>query len=396
MIFSRCLAAFFSLFILVGCSSDKTELKPAQLVNFKSTAQFKVLWEHTVGLVKPICLHRDSSICVRQEVRKLDVNVLQPAVTADAVIAANGVGEIQCFNLDSGKARWDIVSNFRISGGVGAGEGVVVVGGDKGDVAAYEITNGKLRWKSKVSSEVLSAPQILDGIVVVRTEDGRIAGLDLKEGKRLWLYERATPALVARGNANVTIHNGNVYAGFAAGKLTAIGLHNGVIVWESSVSQPHGNTELERISDIISTPIVDDKQVCAVAFQGRLGCYDTDQGGALWNRDVSSDKGLTMSRKYLFLTDAVDTVMGLDKLTGSTYWKNDQLTLRRITAPLALDNYLIVADSEGFVHALNRDDGGFAARLKTDGSPIRSVPVAAGDGFVVQTGNGSLYAVSIH
>jgi outer membrane protein assembly factor BamB len=324
------------------------------------------------------------------------VDVLQPAVTVDSVIAANKKNEIKCFDLLTGNLRWKLLNPFVISGGVGTGNGAVVVGGDKGDVALYEETTGKLRWTGKVSSEVLSAPKIADGVVVVRSEDGRIAGLDATNGKRLWLYERSTPALVARGNAGLMIRNNIVYAGFAAGKLSAIGLHNGVIIWESSVSQPHGSTELERISDIISIPVLDDTQVCAVAFQGHLACFDADQGASLWNRDISSDKGLTMSRKYLFLTDVVDTVFGLDKLSGSTYWKNDRMSNRRVSAPLALDNYLVVADFEGYLHAMNRDDGSFVARISTDGSAIRSAPVAAGDGFVVQTKNGSLYFITLH
>ena len=396
MMFRRYFAALFLLVIVTGCSSDKTEVKPAQLVKFNPTAKFDVRWEHAVGRIKPICLYHDQSICVLQKSRTINVNILQPAVTSESVIAANVMGEIQCIYLETGKSRWDISNGFTISGGIGAGDGVIVVGGDKGDVAVYEESSGKLRWKSKVSSEVLSSPKIADGVVVVRTEDGRVAGLDLKDGKRLWLYERATPALVARGDTDVTIRNGIVYAGFAAGKLSAIGLHNGVISWESSVSQPHGTTELERISDIISPPIVDDSQVCAVAFQGRLGCFDAERGSSLWSRDISSDKGLTMSRKYLFLSDSSDTVWGLDKLSGSTYWKNDQLAARKITAPLALENYLLVADSEGFVHALNRDDGSFVARMKADGSAIRSTPVVAGDGFVIQTSTGSLYSVTLH
>ena len=396
MIFRRYIAALSLLVIVTGCSTDKSDVKPASLVKFSPTAKFEVRWEHRVGVIRPLCLYHDPSICVRLKSRTVNINILQPAVTEESVIAANVMGEIQCFNLVTGKSRWDIYNGFSISGGIGAGSGVIVVGGDKGDVAVYEESNGKLRWKSKVTSEVLSAPKIADGIVVVRTEDGRIAGLDLKDGKRLWLYERASPALVARGDTDVTIRNGVVYAGFAAGKLTAIGLHNGVIVWESSVSQPHGTTELERISDIISPPIVDDSQVCAVAFQGRIGCFDSERGASLWSRDISSDKGLTMSRKYLFLSDGSDTVFGLDKLSGSTYWKNDHLTLRKITAPLAMENYLVMADFEGYVHALNRDDGSFVARMETDGSAIRSTPVAAGDGFVVQTSNGSLFSVVIH
>ena len=396
MSFKRYIAALILLVIVTGCSTDKADIKPASLVKINPTAKFEVRWEHRVGVSKPTCLYHDPSICFLLKSRTVNINILQPAVTAESVVAANVMGELQCFNLQTGKSRWDIYNGFTISGGIGSGSGVIVVGGDKGDVAVYEEISGKLRWKSKVTSEVLSSPQIAEGVVVVRTEDGRIAGLDLNDGKRLWLYERSTPALVARGDTDVTIRNGIVFAGFAAGKLSAIGLHNGVIVWESSVSQPHGATELERISDIISPPILDDSQVCAVAFQGRLGCFDAERGASLWSRDIPSDKGLTMSRKYLFLSDSSDTVWGLDKLSGSTYWKNDQLTLRNITAPLALENYLVLADFEGYVHALNRDDGSFVARMKTDDSAIRSTPVAAGDGFVVQTGNGSLYFVAIH
>jgi outer membrane protein assembly factor BamB len=372
---SRGIAALLVL-LVAGCSSDKEPAKPAALVNFKSTAKFEVRWKQSVGA--------------------MGHNVLLPVVTADAVFAANSKGGIRRFERDSGKQVWRIDNDFGISGGVGVGEGLVLVGGEKGEVAAYDDLTGQLRWKSKVSSEVLSAPKLAEGVVVVRTGDGRIAGLDSKDGKRVWLYERSTPALVARSNAGVSIRNGIVYAGFPAGKLAAIGLHNGVIVWEATVSQPRGNTELERISDITSLPIIDDSQVCAVAFQGRLACYDAERGGSLWTRDLSSDKGLTMSRKYLFMTDTIGTVVALDKLSGASYWKNDQLFLRQVTAPLALDDFLLVADFEGYLHAMNRDDGSFIARFRTDGSAIRSAPVVAGDGFVVQTSDGSLYSLAIH
>ncbi|TAJ78012.1 MAG: outer membrane protein assembly factor BamB [Gallionellaceae bacterium] len=362
--------------LLVGCAGDKEQATPASLVNFNSTAKFEVRWKQSVG--------------------KMGLNALLPVVAGESVFAANGTGALQRFARDSGKQLWRINTSFAISGGVGAGDGLVLVGGDKGDVAAYEEAGGQLRWKSKVSSEVLSAPKLAEGVVVVRTGDGRIAGLDSQNGKRLWLYERATPALVARSNAGVTIRHGIVYAGFAAGKLAAIGLHNGVLVWEASVSQPRGNTELERVSDITSLPIVDDSQVCAVAFQGRLACFDAEQGGSLWTRELSSDKGLTMSRKYLFLTDTVGTVLALDKLSGSSYWKNDQMHWRNTTAPLALDNYLLVGDFDGYLHAMNREDGSFVARFRTDGSAIRFAPVVSGDGFVVQTSDGGLYSLAIH
>jgi len=362
--------------MLAACSSDKPAVEPAKLVDFQPRARIEVRWNVDVGSAGP--------------------SVLFPAVTREAVFAANGKGKLYRLDRKTGKEIWSVDSGFAITGGVGAGDGLVLVGGEKGELAAFDDGNGKLKWQVKVSSDVLSAPRIADGVVVVRTGNQRITGLSAKDGGRLWLYERATPTLIVRSHASAVIRNGIVYAGFAAGKLAAISLKNGVVVWESAVSQPRGNTELERISDITSLPVVDDAQVCAVAFQGRLACFDSAQGSTLWTRDISSDKGLVISGKAIYLTDTDSNVLALDKNSGSSIWKNSQLLLRKATAPYPMDDYLLVGDFEGYVHALKGDDGSLVARYKTDSSAIAVSPVTLGDGALVQTSGGGLYYVVIH
>lgn len=360
---------------LAACSSDKPKIEPAKLVDFQAKAKIDVRWNNDVG--------------------DAGQSVLFPAVTREAVFAANADGKIYRFDRNTGKEIWRIDSGFAITGGVGSGEGLVLVGGEKGELAAYDEDTGKQQWLVKVSSDVLSPPKVSDGVIVVRTGNQRITGLNAKDGSRLWLYERATPTLIVRSHAGVLIRNGLVYAGFAAGKLAAISLKNGVVVWESTVSQPRGNTELERISDITSLPVADDAQVCAVAFQGRLACFDAVQGGALWTRDVSSDKGLSLWGKMLYLTDTDSNVLALDKSSGASLWKNSQLSLRNGTAVYPLEDYLVLGDYEGYLHVLRRDDGSFVARRKTDGSAINIAPMTLGDGALVQTSDGELYSIVI-
>jgi outer membrane protein assembly factor BamB len=368
--------------LLAGCSSLPDDVsgskpkEPSKLAEFKQSAKLEVRWHHNIG---------DASR-----------NALQPAVIGGAVYAANAKGEVSRLDHATGKEVWRADTGFAISGGVGAGDGLVLAGGGKGDLAAFA-EDGKLLWKVKVSSEILSAPQVAEGIVVVRTGDGRIAGLSVVDGKRLWLYERATPALVVRSHAGVNIVRSVVYAGFAAGKLAAIGLKDGVVIWESMVSQPHGNTELERISDITSLPVVDDEgQVCAVAFQGNVACFDIAQGNLLWSREMSSDKGMVFSGKFLYVADDNGAISALDKTSGSSLWKNDQLAKRNASTPFVLGNQVLVGDYEGYLHALSREDGSFTARLKTEGGSIVAAPIELDDGMLVQTSNGGLYSLSVH
>ncbi|MDZ4202709.1 MAG: outer membrane protein assembly factor BamB [Gallionella sp.] len=378
----RRLVWLLAALLLSGCAAvdgvqgwigKKGEIEPAKLTDFSQSAKFEVRWHANLG---------DSG-----------ANLLQPALTGDAVYGASGGGVLTRIDRASGKQVWRVDSDIMVSGGVGVGEGLVLIGSNKGEVLAYG-EDGKLRWKSQVSSEVLSTPKAAEGIVLVRSGDGRIAGLDAADGKRVWLYERSTPALVVRSHAGVTLQRGVAFAGFAGGKLAAIRIRDGSVLWESSVSQPRGNTELERISDITSDPVADDEQVCAIAFQGRVACYDMVQGSTLWNRDISSDKGLTLLRKYLYLSDVNGFVMALDKVSGSTLWKNEQLFMRDTAAPYAIGDFVVAGDFEGYLHAMNREDGTFTARIRLDG-PIQSVPQGMDDGLLVQTRDGGLYSLSV-
>jgi len=370
------------LLALSGCSSDsspdwaeiKGEAGPAPLVEFTQTARFDEQWHADVG--------------------NSGASLLRPALTADAIYGASAKGTLTRLDRATGKRVWRIDTGIVVSGGVGSSDGLVLVGSDKGDVLAYD-ESGKLRWKSKVPSEVLSVPQVAAGVVLVRSGDGRIAGLSAADGKRLWLYERSTPALVVRSHAGVAVQRGVAYAGFAGGKLVALKIADGSVLWEVSVSQPRGNTELERISDITSNPVADDEQVCAIAFQGRLACFDAAQGNPLWNRDISSDKGMMLLRKFLYLSDARGSVIALDKNTGSTVWKNEQLSLRETAAPHALEKFVVVGDYAGYLHAMNRDDGSMAARIKLDGGAIKAEPIPLDEGLLVQTRDGDLYLLSI-
>ncbi|MDP2693256.1 MAG: outer membrane protein assembly factor BamB [Gallionella sp.] len=370
---------------LGGCSSAKSTMKdwfgskndaaePVRLVEFGETAKFEVRWHADLG---------DSG-----------ASLLQPALTKDAIYGVSEKGTLTRLDRATGKLVWRVESGIAVSGGVGSGEGLVLIGSDKGEVLAYG-EDGKLRWKSRMSSEVLSAPQAAEGIVIVRSGDGRISGLSAADGKRVWLYERSTPALVVRSHAGVTLQRDVAFAGFAGGKLAAMKIRDGSVLWEVSVSQPRGSTELERISDITSNPVADDEQVCAIAFQGRVACYDVAQGSPLWNRDIGSDKGMMLLRKYLYLSDANGSVIALDKTSGSTVWKNDKLLLRDTATPYALGDFVVAGDYEGYLHGLNREDGSFAARIKLDGSAIQATPIGLDEGLLVQTRDGGLYSLSI-
>jgi outer membrane protein assembly factor BamB len=147
--------------------------------------------------------------------------------------------------------------------------------------------------------------------------------------------------------------------------------------------------------DVAAAPLVDEEQACAVAFQGRVACFEPAKGTLLWGRDASSAVALASDPGTLYLSDERGTVMALDRDSGATYWKTDKLYGRQVSAPVVAGQFVAVGDYQGYVHFLNRNDGSFAARVATDGSPILARPQRVGSNVLVQTRKGGLFAIAL-
>jgi outer membrane protein assembly factor BamB len=310
-----------------------------------------------------------------------------------AVYVADEAGKLTKYNAATGKQEWQVKSKNKFSAGVGIGEGLILIGTFKGEVLAYN-ESGHMLWQASVTSEILSPPQVQNNIVAVRTVDGRIFALDALDGKRKWIYQGATPSLTVRSTAGITLAHGAIFAGFPGGKMVAMSLFNGNIGWEVAVSQPRGVTELERMTDITSAPVINNRLVCAVAYQGRVACFAINDGAYIWSRESSSSAGLVMDNDYVYVTEDNGVVAAYDLMSGAGMWKQSRLGSKKLTRPVIIGQYIVVADDQGFVNVLRNYDGALVARSATDGSVIHNAASVLPDGFVVQTTKGGVYAFS--
>jgi outer membrane protein assembly factor BamB len=363
-----------SAILLAGCSGPSGP-KMAELVPLPSNIPVRTLWSVAVG--------------------KADDAILFPALVGGAVFAAAQDGIVARFDAATGREVWRVSVNQTLSGGVGSDGSLVAVGTFDGEVIVLDAAKGGLAWRARVSSEVLSAPVVTGDLVIVRTGDGRLFALEAADGKRRWFYQRTSPPLSVRSPVRMVADGGTLFTGFAGGKLVSITLANGGVRWEATVSLPRGATELERVTDVVGVPVIAGREVCAVAFQGRIGCFDIATGNPSWSRELSSTDGLSVDSRYVFVSDEKGAVQALDRAGGATIWKQDKLFLRRLTAPLPLGDVVAVGDVEGYVHFLSRDTGAFVGRVSTDGSPIRTSLLPLEQGLLVQTQEGNLFALGL-
>ncbi|MEM9301129.1 MAG: outer membrane protein assembly factor BamB [Pseudomonadota bacterium] len=373
----RAAAAGFLALLVSGCSlfGGDDELKPAKLIDFTPEIAVKRAWSVEVGGKS-----------------KLPLGGLRPSVRGGKVHAAGAGGRVRSIDPATGRILWTTELDEPLSAGPGLGDDLILVGSLDGEVIALDEVTGAERWRAQTSSEILAAPQAADGMVIVRSQDGRVFGFESETGRRAWVYDQSVPLLTLRGTGEPLLRGGYAYLGFDNGRMAALRIADGTVVWEQTVSAPQGRTELERIVDIDGAMVMVASDIYTVTYQGLLAALTANSGRLLWVKDMSSAGGVSVSRTQLAVADSNDAVWGIDRLTGGTLWKQDALVRRLVTGPAYHGDAVVVGDFEGYLHWMAEDDGRFVARQKAGSSGLVVRPQVVGNLLIVQSQDGKVSA----
>jgi len=321
-----------------------------------------------------------------------------PAVDRGVVYAASENGTVVAVDLSSGDVIWrERLEDVTLTGGVGAGGGLVAVGTRDAEVVALDQQDGSVRWITPVTSEVVAAPTTNGDIVVVQTVDDKVSGLEASNGERRWIYESTQPALTLRGTSRPVITSaGSVIAGFSNGTLVSVSASDGVWRWEERIAVPEGRYDIERVIDVDGDMLVDGSRILASSYQGNLMALDILTGRIVWGLEgTSSYHGLARGFGNLYYSDDESLVVAIRDNSEDVVWRNEDLQFRQITAPTAITNYVAVADFEGYLHLLSQIDGRIVGRVRVDSDGVRSNLINSNGRLIAYGNSGTLAAYSI-
>ena len=281
-----------------------------------------------------------------------------------------------------------------------------------GEVIALSQESGELLWRQKVPGEVVSAPDAGDGWIATSTASGHVIVMHPDSGEVRWQSETSVPSLSLRGTSSPTIESGGVLVGTATGKLQVMLLDQGLLAWEAQIAVVKGTTELERLIDVDSKPVVIGADVYMIAYNGNLAAVDIQSGRVKWKREYSSYRNLTFDAGIIYLTDAKGFVTAVEASTGVEKWTNNDFYNRRLSQPVVYKDTIVVGDFEGYYHFLDKNSGVAISRYKLDDwdySGFRwfvswitsedrrasTAPVASEELLYIQTRDGELTALRL-
>jgi len=169
------------------------------------------------------------------------------------------------------------------------------------------------------------------------------------------------------------------------------------VVWEGIVAVPRGASDLERVNDVVGQPLVMGDLLCAVAYQGRVTCFNAAEGGrTVWANNISSVVGLAADQSQVYVPDSRSRVHAYGLQDGEPAWVQDALLNRRLTEPAVVAGSVVTGDLDGYVHALSAANGELAGRLNVGGDAMFAPVQSFNGGALVQTGDSSVVLIRLN
>lgn len=365
--------------VLLGCSGADTTEPPSPLVDFEPEAEFVKLWSTDTGSGADKYLFK-----------------LKPFLDGDILYVADHEGLLTAIGRADGRKLWQVETGLAVSAGVGGGNGMLILGSSNGEIVAFNQKDGSEAWRAKLSSVTLSVPAVDMGAVVARTVDGSLEAFAATTGAKLWSYKYSVPALSLHGTSSPVVVAGAVLSGMDNGRLSALALRDGRLLWETPVAIPSGRSELSRMVDVDMPVLVDRGLLYAGSYQGRIVALSLDGGQIVWAANNSVYNAMSLDQDNLYVADENGHVWALERLVGATVWMQDKLHARPVSGTALLGSAVVVGDFEGYLHALDRTDGRFVARHRTGDAGINVPPLVADDVAYVLSRDGLLTALKLN
>jgi len=301
---------------------------------------------------------------------KKDPLDLQVGYANGQVVTASRGGDLIGFN-QAGERLWSINVGDQITGGVAldALSQTAVISTRSGQIMAFDSATGAKRWQQQLSGSVLSSALISNNRVVLSANDGFLHGLSLQTGQSVWQFATQVPAISVRGSAAPTLlDNETALLSTADGRLHAITVDNGLPQWSRRVGIGSGSSEVERMSDVDGTPIVDKQQMFAISYSGQLLGIDLASRQVMFVNEIASLKSLAVNAQQVIATGLDGSVVAYDRNSGETLWESKALAYRDLTNPVMIGNYIAVGDFDGVVHLFDPATGDIVSRVETKGA----------------------------
>ena len=281
--------------------------------------------------------------------------------------------------------RWDAVLDGPVSGDAAFADGTVYVGTVMGTFYALNLETGKVRWKFETEDSIDAPPTVGLAKVFIGSSDRFFYCLDQKTGKEIWKYEGVDKfvggGLLVRSPDNK--EDWIVVNGYD-GTCRALRTKDGSEAWTYESAQPINGTPA----------LVNGRTVVLGGCDALVHVIDVTNGKAVKEVQVDAEIIGTVATmgSMVYSANYGNQLVAVDIEEKKPRWIYEDKDFGFYAAPALNDELVFIGSRDKHLHAVNRENGKRAWRVKT-GSRIDGGAIVFRDAVVVGSGDGRLYAL---
>lgn len=230
-------------------------------------------------------------------------------------------------------------------------------------------------WRYELGASILNAPLVDGGTVVAATATGAL--VSIHAGAVEWVY-RAGEAIVAPPVAA----GDSVYVVDIAGAVHAVERSSGAAQWTVRLTGP-----------VSMAPGVTREALYALSDGGVLYVLERETGKVRIEVETVRNAGFAVNGGVVYLAGADGSVVARSASDGGLIWQHGRdVSLR--AGPVVVDEWVVVAFSDGVVQLLDKLSGTVSAEIDNAGD-VSPYGLAAGESLYVATTDGRLHSYSL-
>ncbi len=344
------------------------------------------------------------SVDVDQRLPNAPIALSSPAVVEHGdkawLVLAGRDAWVHVYDLVSG----DEVKRFFLghpsdSGAVALEHGLVALGDIKGHVYVVDPAKGEMVWQKRLGSSFTMIPQVIGGDFLVQTSDNEVYRFS-PQGEKRWSYSGSKNTLSFYLGAQPLIHQDVIYAVQNNGDVVALKAYTGDVLWRQQTIVSNSSTALSDFKAPLAQPLyvsrlaLNGEQVkhalLVPVFQGDLVVLSVLDGSPSFTMPVSLKSSPLIMGKHMYMADSHGFLHLYDIQDGHRLWSK-KLSSHALMGPVSFAGSLWVTDNQGQI--LRISPNGEVEAIKQLQGHIARLPVVTSQGLVIRTDRGEMTLV---
>jgi len=329
----KSVSSIICIMLLASCSHLK-ELAPEKISSNKNF--FKAAWSKNLD---PMA-----------DTGNLPIALQSPTIDDGIVYVGDNRGKMSAFELENGKEVWSANDGSTYHSAPVVYKNKVIYGTVQGRVIARDAKTGDtVFYNVDLGSPVETAGTIFNGKIFFQLRNHQVFCLDVETGKIIWGFKKSVPFLTTlQRSSTPVVYNNKVYVGFADGTLAAISIDEGILVFETKLSQA------SKFLDVDSTPIIFDNKIFIGPQSSNVVSLEPNTGKIIRRAEFASLRAPLILKDSLVYGTVTGEIVVCDK--NLNIQSRRKVSNTSITSITLFKNNIIAGNLSGELFALATND----------------------------------------